>query len=210
MQKKYNASHKTIVFEESDFASLAIPKEDRAPTDNPRMIVKIVEIPRENRHRVPSIYGVIDGLITTRSLNVIDKELFPELMAQFDDAPTTRILLSQAAKKASNTKYIALSFNCKAKCMKSCRWVKNGKKYTQYCHKSEFDYTNLPNTILELTEAQVVPRIDKAPKRKRAITASTEKLAAKKPASSRNHLLQLVTFQLGIDPINGHEGNAAV
>ena len=52
MQKKYNASHRVHIFKEGDFATLAIPKEIRAPTDNLRLEVKIVEVSRQNRYRV--------------------------------------------------------------------------------------------------------------------------------------------------------------
>ena len=34
IQKKYNASHRVVVFKKGDFATLAIPKEDRVPTDS--------------------------------------------------------------------------------------------------------------------------------------------------------------------------------
>ena len=55
MQKKYNASHRIVVFKGGDFAFIAIPKENRAPTDNLRIIVEILEVPHYNRHRVQAM-----------------------------------------------------------------------------------------------------------------------------------------------------------
>ena len=94
MQKKYNASHKIIIFKENDFASMAIPKENRAPTDNLRMMVKILKIPRQNRHKVQSRYGVIKGLISTGSLNVVPEQLITDLRKEFHNAPKKKVLLS--------------------------------------------------------------------------------------------------------------------
>ena len=191
MQQKYNASHKVVVFKEGDFASMAIPKENRAPTDNLRMIVKILEIPRYNRHRVQSIHGVIKGLISTSSLNVVIEQLVPDFTKQFQNAPTKVILLSQAAAMESNTDHVSLACNCKKKCTKRCICVKNSRLCSQFCHKSEINCGNLPDAIAELTEAQLVSRTDytgplKAPKRKRSATSSTKKPAAKRATSSRN------------------------
>ena len=79
MQKKYNASHKVISFKEGDFASMKILIENQVPTDNLRMVVKILGIPRLNRHKVQSVYGIIEGLISTGSLNVVAEQLIPNL-----------------------------------------------------------------------------------------------------------------------------------
>ena len=195
MQKEYNASHKVVIFEEGNFALMAVPKENRAPTDNLRLVVKIIGIPKPNRHRVQSVYGIIKGLISTSSLNVVAKQLIPDLTRQFLNAPKRIIPLSQAAAEDSNTDRVALSCNCKKKCTKACRCVKNLKKCTQYCHKTELKCGNLPDTVLELTEAHIMPRTDyvgplKALKRKRTeTTALSSKPALKKPIFSRNQPL---------------------
>ena len=192
IQKKYNASHKVVTFKEGEFASLVIPKEDRAPSDNLRMTVKILAIPYYSQHRVQSLYGIIKGLFPTRSLNVVAEQLVPGYTEDFKNAPDKEILLSQAAAEASNVEKVALACNCKKKCTKRCICVKNSKPCSQYCHKSEIDCGNAPDAILELTEAQLVSRTDyvgplKAPKRKRAATTtSTSKPAAKKATTSRN------------------------
>ena len=192
MRKKYNASHKIVVFKEGDFASLVIPKENRVSTDNLQIIVKILEAPHENRYRVQSMYGIIKGLVSITSLNVVTEQHIADLVQQFKNTPKKEILLSQAVAEASNVTRVALSCNCKKKRIKRCVCVKNGKTCTQYCHKSTFNCGNLSDTIIELTEAHLVPRADydgpvKAPKRKRTATiASTKKPAAKKATSSRN------------------------
>ena len=192
MQKKYKASHKVVVSKEGDFVSMSIPKEDRAPADNLRMIVKILEVPQYSRHRVQSLYGIIKGLIPTRSLNVVAQQLIPSYVQDFENALEKEILLPRAAAEVSNADKVALACHCKKICTKRCICVKNGKSCSQYCHQSEIKSGNLPDTVVELTEAQLVPRIDyvgplQAPKRKRAATTtSTEKPAAKKATSSRN------------------------
>ena len=60
----------------------------------------------------------------------------------------------------SNTMYIALSCNCKKYYTQRCRYVKNSKPCLQYCHKIEFNYDNLPDTVLKLPETQLVPRAE--------------------------------------------------
>ena len=116
------------------------------------MIIKILKAPRLNRYQVQSIYGIISGLMPTKSMNVVNQQHFPELMPQFNAALITRILLSQATKKGSNSIYVALSCNCKKACTKRYRCVKNQKFYSQYYHKSEIDYGNMPDTIAKLTK----------------------------------------------------------
>ena len=155
------------------------------------MMVKILKIPRQNRHKVQSRYGVIKGLISTGSLNVVPEQLITDLRKEFHNAPEKEVLLSQAATEAANSDRVALACSCKNTCTKRCRCVKNSKPCTQYCHKSEMDCGNAPDGIIELTEAQIVSRTDyvgplKAPKRKRAPTTSTERPTAKKAVSSRN------------------------
>ena len=194
MEKKYNSSHKIAVFEEGDLASLSIPKDDRAPTDNLRLIVCIIKKPYPNRYKVQCKYGILKTLVPTNSLNVVAEQLVPDLRAELSTwiSPAKEILLSQAAALASNANRVALSCNCKKKCSKRCTCVKNSKPCTQYCHKAEFDCGNLPDTALELTEASIVPRAVytgslKAPKRKRAMTvASSSKPLTKRLTSTRN------------------------
>ena len=133
------------------------------------------------------------GLTPTNSLNVVAEHLFPELEAAFSKLviPPKEILLSQAAAKASIVDHIAIACNCPKKCLKRCPCVKNSKKCSQYCHKAEFDCDNQPNTILKLTDAQLIPRANyidsvKALKRKRATTtSSSSKPSTKKSTSAR-------------------------
>ena len=46
IQKKYNASHKIVIFKEGDYATLKILKDNRAPTNNLQLEVKILEVPK--------------------------------------------------------------------------------------------------------------------------------------------------------------------
>ena len=139
---------------------MTILKEDRVPTDNLWMIVKIIKAPYQNRYRVQLRYSIIKGLISIISLNIVTEQHIADLAQQFKNTPKKEVLLSRATAQASNTNCIALSCNCKKKCTKRCVCIKNSKTYTQYCHKSDFDCSNLPDTALELTETHLVPRAD--------------------------------------------------
>ena len=132
MQKKYNASHRVVIFKEGDYASMAIPKEDRVPTDNLRMIVKIIKAPHQNRYRVQSRYGIIKGLISITSLNVVTEQHIADLAQQFENASKKEVLLSRAAAQASNTDRIALSCNCK----RSARSVVYVSKIARLVHST--------------------------------------------------------------------------
>lgn len=52
MKQKYARNHKVIIFELDDIVTLPIPKEDRAATDNRRVVVIIKSIPHEGRHQI--------------------------------------------------------------------------------------------------------------------------------------------------------------
>ena len=137
MQKKYNTSHRFVVFKACDFASLAIPKEDRGPIDNLRIAVKILKASHQNRYKVQSRYGIIKWLFCITLLNVVPEQHNAALAQQLRDVPVKEVILSAAATKAFNTNYVALACNCKMVCGKRCRCVKNSKFCSQYCHKSE-------------------------------------------------------------------------
>ena len=86
----------------------------------------------------------------------LPKSGLPSYERDFQDAPEKEILLSRAAAEDSNTDKVALVCNCKKKCTKCYTCVKNSEPYTQYCHKNDINCGNLPDTVIELTEARLV------------------------------------------------------
>lgn len=71
MKQKYARNQKLITFEPDDIVTLRIPKEDRAATDNHRVVVMVKSIPHEGRHQLQTKFGILDRLYPTGELNVI-------------------------------------------------------------------------------------------------------------------------------------------
>lgn len=60
-----------MVFQENDIVTLRIPKEDRAATDNHRVVVIIKSIPHEDQHQIQKRFGILDRLYSTGELNAV-------------------------------------------------------------------------------------------------------------------------------------------
>ena len=71
MKKKYSRNHNVVTFEIDQVVTLRIPKEDRATTDNHRVLCMIKEILYEGRHRIQIKFDILDCLYSTSELNVV-------------------------------------------------------------------------------------------------------------------------------------------
>ncbi len=65
MQKKYSRNHNVVTFQPGEIVTLRIPKEDRASTDNHRLICMVKDIPHDERHLLQTQFGVLDRLYPT-------------------------------------------------------------------------------------------------------------------------------------------------
>ena len=108
MKNKYARNHKVVVFQENDIVTLRIPKEDRAATDNHRVVVMIKSIPHEGRHQIQTTFGILDRLYPTGELNavpLVDQKYYKaDLLA----APSKSISLHTIAGKIATSSKVAV------------------------------------------------------------------------------------------------------
>lgn len=92
--------------------TLRIPKEDRAATDNHRVVVMIKSILHEGRHQIQTRFGILDRLYPTEELNavpIVDQKYYT---ADLFAAPSKSISLLAMAAKIADSNRVAVSCNC--------------------------------------------------------------------------------------------------
>ena len=159
MQKKYSRNHNVVTFQPGEIITLRIPKEDRASTDNHRLICMIKSIPHDGRHLLQTRFGVLDRLYPTGELNVVPEVDQIALRSDFENAPSKAITLHAVAAKVGTSNKVAVSCSCKKTCSPKsrCKCQKQKLKCTQYCHSSARDCGNM-GIIEEGTETAVIER----------------------------------------------------
>lgn len=116
MKQKYSRNHKVVIFQPEDIVTLRIPKEDRAATDNHRVVVMIKSIPHEGRHEIQTRFGVLDRFYPTGELNIIPSVDQESYRSSFIGVPTKPISLHAVAAKIGTSNKVAVHCSCK-KCV---------------------------------------------------------------------------------------------
>ena len=75
MIRKYTKKHDIQHFDIGAIVTIKVPREDRTSTDNKRLFARILEEPYPHRYRVLTLSGIIQRLIPTKSLGVIEQAL---------------------------------------------------------------------------------------------------------------------------------------
>ena len=75
MIRKYTKKHNIQHFDIGAVVSIKVPREDRTSTDNKRPFARILEEPYPHRYRVLTYSGIIQHLIPTKSLGVVEQAL---------------------------------------------------------------------------------------------------------------------------------------
>jgi hypothetical protein len=161
MAKKYSKRHDIQHFEVGAIVSIKVPREDRTSTDNKRLFARILEEPHSHRYKVITMSGIINRLIPTKGLGVVEQALWSDITI-----PDTRkeVALGHAAREASTSQRVGISCQCKGLCnTKRCRCFKESKECSVHCHRDEHDCGNLSGLAIR-TEIALVER----PRRKRA------------------------------------------
>jgi len=146
---------------------LKVPREDRTSTNNRRLFGRILEEPYSHRYKILTMSGVIQCLVPTKGLRVVDKALWSDI-----DIPnsTKQVTLALAAREASTSARVGISCQCKGACStKRCKCYKEGKQCSIHCHRDDHDCGNLSGLPIR-TEMALVER----PRRKRARTDTIE------------------------------------
>lgn len=166
MVQKYSKKHDIQHFETGDIVSLKVPREDRSATDNRRLFGRILAEPHPHRYKILTYSGIIQRLVPTKGLVVVDKALWSDINIP---ESTKEVTLGLAAKEASTSSRVGVSCQCKELCnTKRCRCCKEGKECSTHCHRDEHDCGNLSGLAVR-TEIALVER----PQRKRARADTT-------------------------------------
>ncbi|RFU23828.1 hypothetical protein B7463_g12511, partial [Scytalidium lignicola] len=168
MVEKYSKRHDIQHFDIGDIVALKIPREDRTVTDNRRLYGQILDEPHPHRYKVITQSGIINRLMPTKDLGVVDKSLWPDITIP---ESTKQVTLTLAAREASTSQRIRISCQCKGQCnTKRCRCFKEGKNCTVHCHKDEHDCGQLSDLAIRTEKALVEPPEHSKRKRARADT----------------------------------------
>lgn len=158
MKQKYTRNHNVITSEPDDIIILHIPKEDRAATNNHRVVVMVKSIPHEGRHQIQTKFGILDRLYPTGEFNVIPSVDQDSYRKVFLGAPIKLITLHAVAAKIRTSNKVAVSCNCKKFCapQSRCKCRKNKVECLQYCHNSHRDCGNA-GSLKACTDITIVP-----------------------------------------------------
>ncbi len=116
MQKKYSRNHNVVTFQPGEIVTIRIAKEDRASTDNHRLICMVKDIPNDRRHLLQTQFSVLDRLYPTWELNVIPEVDQTALRSEFENASSKAITLHVGAAKVGTSNKVAVSCTCKKTC----------------------------------------------------------------------------------------------
>jgi hypothetical protein len=161
MIRKYTKKHDIQHFEIGAIVSIKVPREDRTSTDNKRLFARILEEPYPHRYQILTASSIIQRLIPTKSLGVVDQALWSDIIIP---TSTKQVTLGLAAREASTSARVGISCQCKGQCStKRCRCYKEAKECSVHCHNDDHNCGNLSG-LATRTEIALVER----PKRKRA------------------------------------------
>ncbi|RFU26806.1 hypothetical protein B7463_g9535, partial [Scytalidium lignicola] len=165
MVEKYLKKHDIQHFDIGDIVSIKVPREDRTVTDNRRLFGRILDEPHSHRYKVITQSGIINRLMPTKDLRVVDKSLWPDITIL---ESTKQITLTLATREASTSQRIRISCQCKGQySTKRYRCFKEGKDCTVHCHKDEHDCGRLSRLAICTEQALIEPESSNS-RRKRA------------------------------------------
>ncbi|KFZ02547.1 hypothetical protein V500_00123, partial [Pseudogymnoascus sp. VKM F-4518 (FW-2643)] len=100
MIRKYTKKHDIQHFDIGAIVSIKVPREDRTSTDNKRLFARILEEPYLHRYQVLTLSGIIQRLIPTKSLGVVEQALWSDILIP---TSTKQVTLGLAAREASTS-----------------------------------------------------------------------------------------------------------
>ncbi|KFY75310.1 hypothetical protein V499_04706 [Pseudogymnoascus sp. VKM F-103] len=106
MVRKYTKKHDIQHFDIGAIVSIKVPREDRTSTDNKRLFARILEEPYPHRYRILTASGIIQRLIPTKSLGVVEQALWADIIIP---TSTKQVSLGLAAREASTSARVRIS-----------------------------------------------------------------------------------------------------
>ena len=140
MVTKYSKRHDIQVFSAGDLVSIAIPRLDRGPLDDRRVLGRIRSVPREDKYEVETLHGIVETLLPTSELLPIPSEI------QFVLPPgqANKVSLHHIAAQEAASDVVQTSCNCKKLCKsRRCACRNAGLKCSVACHADEHDCQNM-------------------------------------------------------------------
>ena len=145
MVTRYSRRHDIQVFKIGDLVSIAIPRLDRGPLDNRRVLGRIKSVPREDRYEVETVHGVVQTLLPTTELLPVP----PEIQFQLPTGLSKDVSLHYIAAQESATDIVQTSCNCKKLCKsRRCACHNAGLRCSIACHSDDYDCQNLSSVAL--------------------------------------------------------------
>ena len=169
MVTRYSRRHDIQVFKVGDLVSIAIPRFDRGPLDNRRVLGRIKSVPREDRYEVETVHGVVQTLLPTTELLPVP----PEIQFQLPTGPSKDVSLHYIAAQESTTDIVQTSCNCKKLCKsRRCACHNAGLQCSIACHLDDHNCQNLSSVALR-TEQGLRERSNKRLRLSKAGETST-------------------------------------
>ncbi|KFY99256.1 hypothetical protein V500_01428 [Pseudogymnoascus sp. VKM F-4518 (FW-2643)] len=106
MIRKYTKKHDIQHFDIGAIVSIKVPREDRTSTDNKRLFARILEEPYPHRYRVLTLSGIIQRLMPTKSLGLVEQALWADILIP---TSTKQVTLRRAAREASTSARVGIS-----------------------------------------------------------------------------------------------------
>jgi hypothetical protein len=140
MVAKYSKRHDIQVFSLGDLVSVAIPRLDRGPLDERRILGRIKTIPREDKYEVETVHGIGETLHPTPELLPVPSEI----QFQLPSGQAHKVSLHYIAAQEAASDVVQTSCNCKKLCKsKRCACRNVGLKCSIACHSDDHDCQNL-------------------------------------------------------------------
>ena len=136
----YSKRHNIQVFKIGDLVSMAIPRLDRGPLDDRRVLGRIRSVPREDKYEVETLHGIVETLLPTTELLPVPSEI----QFQIPPGEAQRVSVHYIAAQEASSDVVQTSCNCKKLCKsRRCACRNAGLKCSIACHSEEHDCQNL-------------------------------------------------------------------
>lgn len=108
---------KPITYKVGEHVTVFIPRQDRAPTDNRRLLANIVKKPHAKRYQLQTMKVILKNYYGARHLEPVPKGVAPLI----PDSPTVITLRAAARDSSRNPSGSSrLQCNCKTTCSTNC------------------------------------------------------------------------------------------
>jgi hypothetical protein len=134
--RKYSKAHTINQFQNGNVVTIKLPRRTRTSTNNQKVYGRVLAVPRPNRYKLQTEYGVIEQLLLTKEL-----ERVPLSMGIVVNGPNTKVTLSKVALEASTSDRVVVSCKCKGLCnTQHCQCFKEQKNCSIHCHGGDDDH----------------------------------------------------------------------